>query len=266
MEQKLNALFVSHGAGPLPLLGDAQHSEMVSCLQKVASSIKKPSAIIIVSAHWEEFIPTISANANPSLIYDYSGFPEEAYGIQYLCSGSPELARDIYQAFQNLGIKSNLNYKRGLDHGAFVPLKIMYPDADIPCVQVSLVHSLDTVEHLKIGRALQSLKDRGILIIGSGFSFHNMHAFFSKETEQSKHQHNSFEDWLVETCSSNSLSEDERFERLAQWEDAPYARYCHPREEHLLPLHICYGASGKECSKVFELQTINKRNSMYLWD
>ena len=227
MKNKPYVLYLSHGGGPLPLLGDEGHREMVSCLQEIAAKMAKPSAILVISAHWEEKIPTITSGARPPLLYDYT--------------------------------------ERGFDHGLFVPLKIMYPDADIPCVQLSLVNSLNPLEHIKIGQALRDLRYDNLLIIGSGSSFHNMKAFFASETSESKSQNESFENWLIDTCSNQDIDEEERTNRLAHWEDAPFARYCHPREEHLLPLHVCYGLAGTNCTEGFELNILNKKSSMYLW-
>ncbi|WP_369809269.1 class III extradiol ring-cleavage dioxygenase [Paraglaciecola sp. MB-3u-78] len=143
MKHSPNILFISHGGGPMTLLGDEGHKEMVNCLQDIATKIIKPSAIIVVSAHWEETLPTITSGDKPSLIYDYYGFPQESYEIEYPCVGDPQLAEQIYNLLESAGIDANLNEQRGFDHGLFVPLKIMYPNADIPCVQLSLVNSLD---------------------------------------------------------------------------------------------------------------------------
>lgn len=265
MENKPRALFLSHGGGPLPLLGDEGHKEMVSCLREIATRMTKPSAILVVSAHWEEKLPTITSSARPSLVYDYSGFPEEAYNIEYPCPGEPLLAAGIQKVLINAGMKASLDSARGFDHGVFVPLKIMYPDADIPCVQLSLVNSLDPLAHISIGEALQNLRYDNLLVIGSGFSFHNMKAFFSPETPASKSQNVAFENWLTDTCSNQGIDEKERTNRLSRWEEAPCSRYCHPREEHLLPLHVCYGLAGTRCSEYFEMNILNKRSSMYLW-
>lgn len=265
MRTKPSVLFLSHGGGPLPLLGDEGHQEMVECLKKIAATLKKPKAIIVVSAHWEEKAAAITAGANPSLIYDYYGFPEEAYDIEYPCPGEPILAGQIHKVLENIGIEARLDAQRGFDHGLFVPLKIMYPDADIPCVQLSLVNSLDPTEHLNIGQALKGLNYENLLVIGSGFSFHNMKAFFAPETRESKMMNESFEGWLVETCCNLDINEKERMQKFIQWADASYARFCHPREEHLLPLHVCYGMAQTACSDCFELRILNKRSSMYLW-
>ncbi len=266
MNNQRRALFLSHGGGPLPLLGDKGHAEMVSCLKEIAATIKRPAAIIVVSAHWEESRPTITAGGNPALIYDYQGFPEESYEIEYPCPGEPQLARSIAEQLHKAGFDAGLDEARGFDHGLFVPLKIMYPEADIPCVQLSLVKSFDPAEHIRLGYALQDLGNQSLLLIGSGFSFHNMKAFFTPETDDTRAMNESFDRWLLETCSNQELTEDERRRRLINWESAPFARYCHPREEHLLPLQVCYGFASSACSSSYELQILNKKSSMYLWE
>lgn len=260
------ALFISHGGGPLPLLGDPGHQQMVTCLQQIAADLPKPKAVLVISAHWECDIPTITSSAQPDLIYDYYGFPPESYEITYPCSGEPELANRVFQLLQEVGIEARLDDQRGLDHGVFVPMKIMYPDADIPCVQLSLLTSLDERQHIAIGEALQSLaQDSDVLIIGSGFSFHNLNAFFTADSPEAQKNNHDFEDWLTETCTSQKLSESERAEQLANWNTAPGARFCHPRHEHLLPLHVCYGLAQSPAVKRFQVDILNKRSSMYLW-
>jgi aromatic ring-opening dioxygenase catalytic subunit (LigB family) len=265
LKQIPKAIFISHGGGPLPLLGDPGHQEMVSCLKNIALRFPKPDAIVVVSAHWEEQIPTITAGQSPSLIYDYYGFPDESYDIQYPCTGMPSLASEVYNLLAHADIEAKLDGARGFDHGLFVPLKIMYPEADIPCIQLSLVNTLDPSQHLKIGRALHTLYQKNVLVIGSGFSFHNLKAFFAADTPESQELNNSFEEWLLKTCCSSEYSEEERTQRLIGWADAHGARFCHPREEHLLPLHVCYGAAQTPCSDFFKLKILNKKSSMYLW-
>lgn len=265
MNASPRALFLSHGGGPLPLLGDTGHEEMVDCLRRIAATQPRPSAIVLVSAHWEAEIPTLTSGSHPSLIYDYYGFPEESYSIQYPCPGDPRLAERLHELLGQAGIASRLDAERGFDHGLFVPLKLMYPDADIPCVQLSLVDSLDPAEHLAMGKALRGLGNEGLLVIGSGFSFHNLRTFFAPDTRESAAMNAAFEQWLLETCASPEIDEAERERRLAHWADAPSARYCHPREEHLLPLHVCYGLAGSRCTEAFELRIMGKASSMYLW-
>ena len=266
VNKQRRALFLSHGGGPLPLLGDDAHAEMVSCLKDIAATIARPSAIIVVSAHWEARTATVTSGDRPGLIYDYSGFPEESYRIEYPCPGNPRLSGAIARQLQQAGIAAGSDSARGFDHGLFVPLKIMYPEADIPCVQLSLIKGLDPLAHMKLGRALQDLGDESLLLIGSGFSFHNMKAFFAAETDESRSANQSFERWLLDTCSDKEISEEQRGQRLADWEAAPFARYCHPREEHLLPLHVCYGYAASACSRSYALHILNKKTSMYLWE
>lgn len=265
MGSSRHIFFLSHGGGPLPLLGDAGHAEMLSTLQQVAAEIPKPSAIIVISAHWEASQPVITGAAQPELIYDYYGFPEASYEITYPASGNPELAKEVFTALENNDLQPRLDTKRGFDHGLFIPLKIMYPQADIPCLQVSLLDSLDPQAHIRMGNALAELRHDNLLFIGSGFSFHNMRAFFTPNSVESEAKNTAFEQWLIETCSSTELNEEQRAARLLDWQSAPHARYCHPREEHLLPLHVCYGIAGRACDQALTLNLLDKQASMYLW-
>ena len=265
MSKATDVLFVSHGGGPMPLLGDPGHQDMVDRLTELAADLRKPSAILVISAHWEEAIPTITSGTTPSLIYDYYGFPSEAYKIEYPCPGEPVLAQQVAQALDHAGIQARLDDQRGLDHGAFVPLKLMYPEAKIPCIQLSLVNTLDASTHLAIGRALQALDYDNLLVLGSGFSFHNMRAFFAAQTPEIQARNLAFEDWLEQTCGDCSLSEPERAKRLADWEQAPHARFCHPREEHLLPLHVCYGLANKASDRHIAATILGKQSGMFYW-
>ena len=263
-EQPAAVIYLSHGGGPLPLLGDPGHQNLIAMLKELTPPIK-PAAILVVSAHWEEKMPTVTSGAAPSLIYDYFGFSKAAYEIQYPAPGSPELAHKIFELLAAAGIDARLDEQRGFDHGLFVPLKIMYPDADIPCVQLSLVDSLQPDVHIQIGKALAELRKANVLIIGSGFSFHNLKAFFSASTEETQALNRSFERWLIDTCANPRLTEAEREQRLIHWHNAPAAGYCHPRAEHLLPLHVCYGAAGTAAKQVFEFDILGKRVSSYVW-
>jgi aromatic ring-opening dioxygenase catalytic subunit (LigB family) len=260
-----SVLYLSHGGGPLPLLGDKGHQDMIDFIRKVTPTLIKPTAILVISAHWEENKPTITNGAFPSLLYDYYGFPKESYEIVYPAPGAPELAKHIFNLLENAGIEANLDGQRGFDHGLFVPLKMMYPDANIPCVQLSLINSLQPETHIRMGKALANLKNDNILVIGSGFSFHNLKEFFAPSTQNSKSMNESFEQWLIDTCSNSLLTEKEREQRLVNWANAPAARYCHPREEHLLPLHVCYGVAGTAAKKVFQFEIMGKMASAYSW-
>lgn len=258
-------LYISHGGGPLPLLGDTGHTEMVSHLQRIASELPKPSAILLISAHWEEERPTITGSANPGLIYDYYGFPEEAYSISYPAPGEPHLAKNVFKLLEGKGLQPVIDNSRGFDHGMFIPLKIMYPDADIPCIQLSLVNTLDPAMHIRMGEALTDIQHEGLLIIGSGFSFHNMNAFFAPGNTHNNEMNEAFESWLIETCGTKDIDEAVRRKLLINWDKAPHARFCHPREEHLLPLHVCYGLNKCASRESFQLNILGKRASFYLW-
>ena len=258
-------IYISHGGGPLPLLGDPGHREMIDTLQAMAAEIGRPRAIVVISAHWEMSRPTLLAPVRPSLLYDYYGFPEESYAISYPAPGEPRLAAELATLLQQAGLPTARDEERGFDHGVFVPLKIMYPEADIPLVQLSLLADLDPGTHLQLGEALAPLNHPDLLVIGSGFSFHNMRAFFTADTSEATTMNQAFDHWLIETCGSRELEERERRKRLLDWQHAPHARYCHPREEHLLPLHVCYGMAGRACTRAYSLQILGKQSSMFLW-
>ncbi|MCB1084306.1 MAG: dioxygenase [Simkania sp.] len=234
-------------------------------MKKLASRLPRPDQIIVISAHWEENVATITSSESPSLIYDYYGFPPESYEIKYPCKGNPSLAQEIHDSIVKGGAKAKLDEKRGFDHGVFVPLKIMYPKADIPCVQISLLKSLDPFNHILLGKALQKIKQENLLIIGSGFSFHHLKMFFAPSTPEIEEKNKQFEEWLLDTCGSKEYTEAEREKKLIEWAKAPSARFCHPREEHLLPLHVCYGVAKGPSTTSFELEILNKKSSMYHW-
>jgi 4,5-DOPA dioxygenase extradiol len=265
MADKATTLYIPHGGGPLPLLGDPGHVNLNRFLRDYPASIDKPDAIVVVSAHWEETEIAITAAAAPPLLFDYHGFPPETYEYQYPAPGHPQLAARVHELLQQAGIDSRLDAVRGFDHGVFVPLLMMYPDADIPCIQVSLSASLDAALHVRIGQALAALKTENLLLLGSGFSFHNMQALMSKRGDASDPQNQAFEEWLSQTCTADSLSEQEREQRLVNWQSAPHARYCHPREEHLLPLQVCYGVGQSAARKVFQEPVAGFITSAYQW-
>lgn len=260
------ALYISHGAGPLPLLGDERHVPMTVQLQRLATEIPKPSAIIVVSAHWEANPVRVTADVQPDLLYDYYGFPDDAYRIEYPCPGAPQLASRTVDALQRAGIDAALETGRGLDHGVFVPLKLMYPQATIPCIELSLMAGLDPATHIQVGQALRVMADEGVLLVGSGSSFHNMRPTANYDLNRAQVMNSAFEQWLETTCADPNLSETQRTQRFVAWEDAPHARYCHPREEHLLPLHVCYGFAGTACAQVHALDMFELRNSIYVWN
>ncbi|GAA6133635.1 class III extradiol ring-cleavage dioxygenase [Oceaniserpentilla sp. 4NH20-0058] len=262
---KARTVFLSHGGGPMPLLGDPGHKQLITGLKSLPDKLITPKAIVVFSAHWEGETVEITAHDTPQLIYDYYGFPPEAYEIDYPIKGQSSLANSIAKHLNHHAITTHLNNNRGFDHGVFVPLKVMYPQGDIPCVQVSLLNNLDPHVHINIGKALQPLLQQDILFIGSGFSFHNLPDFFQTPTHKSKQANLAFENWLTDTCCNAHLNESQRESQLINWEQAPHARYCHPREEHLLPLHICYGLNQAPCQEHISVTVLNKLASTFIW-
>lgn len=258
-------IFISHGGGPWPLLGDPRHRNLIDFLKKNPSTLITPSAILVISGHWEEDFATIQGSAHPPMLFDYYNFPEESYQISYPAPGYPELASRISSIFKKNSIKSHVDKERGYDHGVFVPLMIMYPEATIPCLQLSLLNSLDPKEHIRIGRALKDLRNEDILIIGSGASFHNLRGFREAPTPETIALNEGFESWLRNVMCNSQLPETQREEKLINWLDAPGARYCHPREEHLLPMHVCYGLAGGPADRFIEVEYMERKASMYVW-
>jgi 4,5-DOPA dioxygenase extradiol len=263
-ENKAQIVYFSHGGGPLPILGDESHQAMINFMIRLPSQLRKPDAILVISAHWEEREATLLGSPNPSMFYDYYGFPDEAYAITYPAPGSPELANRIVGLLNENNIPTRIDPQRGYDHGLFIPLKLMYPQADIPALQLSLLRGLNPAAHLALGKALRGLMHENILVIGSGFSFHNLQAFFGHAFDTPDPANDAFQDWLVEVCTS-AVSQPEREQSLIDWEKAPSARYCHPREEHLLPLHVCMGLAGRPAKVVFDDQILGKRGVAFLW-
>lgn len=263
-QNKAQIVYFCHGGGPLPILGDASHKAMVDFMLKLPGRLSKPEAIIVISAHWEEGEATLLGSRNPSMLYDYYGFPDEAYKISYPAPGSPELANRIVGLLNNNNIPASIDLQRGFDHGLFIPLKIMYPKADIPSLQLSLLKGLNPAAHITLGKALRELMHENILVIGSGFSFHNMRAFSWQGINGPDPANDAFQNWLIEVCTG-LISQPEREQRLVEWQKAPSARYCHPREEHLLPLHVCVGMVDKPATLIFDNYILGKRGVAFLW-
>jgi aromatic ring-opening dioxygenase catalytic subunit (LigB family) len=264
-QNKAQIVYFSHGGGPLPILGDPGHKAMIDFMTQLPSKLKKPDIILVISAHWEENEVTVLGAEAPEMFYDYYGFPKEAYSITYPAPGSPEYAEKIVKLLEKNKIPARIDRKRGFDHGLFIPLKLMYPEADIPCLQLSLVSGLDPAVHIAIGRALREIINENALVIGSGFSFHNIRAFSWQGGDAPDSANDSFQNWLIDTCSG-TYSDQEREKRLTAWETAPSARYCHPREEHLLPLHVCAGMADKPANLIFDDRILGKRGIAFLWD
>ncbi len=261
---KHDIAFVSHGGGPMPLLGDPQHAELITMLKQVPDKFKKPRAIVVISAHWESDEIAITSSSSPSLLFDYYGFPAESYQFKYPTPGSPQLASKIAEILRVDGFNVRLDEERGLDHGVFIPLMLMYPKGDIPVLQISLSSSLDPLQHLQLGEALAKLDEEGVLFLGSGFSFHNMRAFFA-DSADIRAANLSFEAWLAQSLTTREFEYSQIQERLVNWSQAPGAHLCHPREEHLLPLHVCAGIAGRSADSVINIDILNKQASNYFW-
>lgn len=242
-------VFVPHGGGPWPFVelgfGTREESRaLADYLRSVAEvPVERPKALLVISAHWEERVPTLQTAERPPMLYDYHGFPPESYAIQWPAPGSPELAARAAALLAAAGFHSAADGARGYDHGAFVPLKLTYPDADVPAVQLSLVRGLDPAEHLAIGRALAPLRDEGVFIVGSGMTFHDLRAFGPRGTAASE----VFDAWLRDAATRPRA---ERDALLTRWATAPAARQAHPREEHLLPLMVVAGAAGDDVGRL----------------
>jgi aromatic ring-opening dioxygenase catalytic subunit (LigB family) len=241
---RLPTYFIPHGAGPCFFMewnrGPADTWEKTAAWLKglVAGLPERPKALLVVSGHWEAPAFTVGAAERPPLIFDYYGFPPSTYELRFDTPGSPALAHRVRDLLVQAGLPAAEDAERGYDHGVFVPLKLALPDADIPVVQLSLLTSLDPATHLAAGRALAPLRDEGVLIVGSGMSWHNMRGFSPAFTGKSE----AFDAWLSQAMTDPSA----RDEAIRHWSDGPYAREAHPREEHLAPLFVAAGAAEGE--------------------
>jgi aromatic ring-opening dioxygenase catalytic subunit (LigB family) len=227
---RMPVVFVPHGGGPWPFvdlgLDRADVTHLADYLRSLhALPTAAPKALLVISSHWEERVPTVLTGEHPPLLYDYFGFPKEAYEVTWPAAGDPALAARVRELLTAGGFSSAENGERGFDHGTFVPFKLTYPEAEVPTVQLSLKNGLDPKEHLAIGRALSPLREEGVFILGSGMSFHNMRAFGDPRAAATSLK---FDTWLTETVTLESI--DERNERLIRWVEAPAARVAHPRE------------------------------------
>jgi len=243
----LPVYFISHGGGPWPWMRD----QMGGTYDKLADSLARmpaqmgarPRAVLMVSAHWEAPAFTVMTHEHPPMVYDYGGFPEHTYRIHYPAPGAPAgLAQRVHQMIEAAGLPAALDGERGFDHGAFSPLAVIYPQADVPVFQLSLRRGLDPAEHLALGRALAPLRREGVAIIGSGLSYHNLRAFGQAGGQASR----AFDGWLQQSLIGTDAQT--RDAALLAWAEAPAARMAHPREEHLLPLMVAAGAAGEDAA------------------
>lgn len=236
------SLFISHGA-PTLLIED---SPTRTFLRGLGQGLGRPKAILCVSAHWETERPTLTAATRPETIYDFHGFPKALYEHVYPAPGDPDLARAASDLLGAAGFPADLDRERGLDHGAWVPLSLMYPRADIPVVQLSVQPAVGPEHHLALGGALRPLREQGVLVLGSGSLTHNLRDVMMRLRGGSEADRNAvvpwaraFEAWIDRALTAGDL------DALAQYRDrAPEAVTAHPTDEHLLPLHVAAGAGG----------------------
>jgi len=247
----LPVIYVTHGAGPMMFLESSpergmsqfdQHSPAAQWFRQLSKQLSlpsKPKAILVITAHWEttDVIHINAQQQHPELFYDYYGFPAEAYQLKYNPPGDLSLSNRVQSLLEQAGIQAKLNHERNFDHGVFIPLKLTYPDADIPVVSMSILDNLSPIQHLAIGKALSPLRKEGILIIGSGSSAHGF--------EATQEQTDAFMNELIRVMTKSD--EHERENVLINWEQKlPFARENHPREEHFIPLHVIVGAAGSD--------------------
>ncbi|MCP5396510.1 MAG: dioxygenase [Sphingomonadaceae bacterium] len=249
------AFYIPHGGGPCFFMDDPHGTwtGMERFLHELPGMLPEtPKAILVVSAHWETQGFAFTSTETPSLLFDYYGFPEHTYQLRYDAPGAPDLAERAASLLAGAGFAASLDNQRGLDHGVFVPLKVAFPVADIPVVEMSLDASLDPALHVAAGKALAPLRDEGVLVIGSGMSFHNMRAYGNPAAMAASQD---FDRWLAAAATSEP---EERERLLAEWAHAPAGRFSHPREEHLIPLMVAAGTStqaGKAIYSELVLQT-----------
>lgn len=232
------SLFLSHGSPMLAIQDSPAHRFLL----ELGKTLPKPEAIVVVSAHWESMGgPAVSMAAQPETIHDFGGFPRALFEIEYPAPGAPDAALRAAELLQREGFTVKTSHTRGLDHGAWVPLRLMYPQADIPVAQISVVRGATPAEHYRMGQALRSLSDEGVLVIGSGSLTHNLYEVRMHDIDAMvPHWVSDFGAWIKE-----KLEDSDAPALLDYREQAPFAARNHPTEEHLLPLFVAMGAAGE---------------------
>jgi aromatic ring-opening dioxygenase catalytic subunit (LigB family) len=259
----LPSYYIPHGGGPCFFMDDPDGAwtGMATFLRGLPDALPAiPSAILVVSGHWETKGFALTSGLQPSLLFDYYGFPPHTYQLRYDAPGAPALAEQAAQLLREAGFFARLDPARGFDHGVFVPLKVALPEARIPVVELSLDASLDAAMHLAAGRALASLRNEGVLILGTGMSFHNLRALGDPRALPPSMQ---FDNWLNDSVTAPASA---RALALTHWHEAPAARICHPRHEHLLPLMVAAGASHAAGQRVYNEQVLGSMISGFRFD
>jgi aromatic ring-opening dioxygenase catalytic subunit (LigB family) len=247
---KQPTIFLPHGGGPCFFMNpgappDPMWRPMEAYLHGIVESLpERPKAILLISGHWEEAAFTVHDGTAPDLLFDYYGFPAHTYALRWDAPGSPALARRAASLLEGAGFPTATESARGWDHGVFIPMMVAVPGADIPLMQLSLRADLDPADHIRAGRALAPLRDEGVLIVGSGMSFHNLRERGIGATPRSDEWDEALTDAVTDSDPAR------RAERVARWDALPHAHYAHPREEHLLPLMVALGAGGEDLARL----------------
>ncbi len=235
---RLPTLFLSHGSPMQAIDAGAAGKAWI----ELGNTLPRPRAVLMVSAHWETSVPMLTANPQPKTIHDFGGFPPELYRIEYNAPGAPHLAARAVALLRAADFAADIDGSRGLDHGAWVPLRWMYPQADVPVVQLSVQPERGTAHHLRLGRALASLADDGVLIVGSGHMTHNLRDWMSNPRRPEPLRYaQAFAGWVEERLHAHDDAA-----LIAYREQAPDAVRAHPSEEHFLPLFVAWGAAGPD--------------------
>jgi aromatic ring-opening dioxygenase catalytic subunit (LigB family) len=254
---RMPTIYLPHGGGPWPWVHvpfgtPAELGAMKDYLIGVANiPARRPEALLVISAHWEETVPTLMTSPHPPMLYDYYGFPPESYELTWPAPGAPALAKRVQELLAAANLPSAVDGERGFDHGTFVPMKLAYPEPELPVLQLSMMTGLDPAAHLALGRALAPLRDEGVFIIGSGMSYHNLRAFHPSAAPAAL----AFDNWLRDVVPREQAARDAA---LVAWTKAPSARAVHPREEHLIPLMVVAGAAGADRAKLGWDGTVNQ--------
>ena len=261
-QPRFPTIFVSHGGGPWPFVDG-----MREMFAKTAAEFRalperlpaRPKAVLVITGHWEAPQFSVSTAEQPPMDYDYYGFPDHTYHLQYPAPGSPALAARVTELLASGGVPCASDPARGYDHGTFVPLGLMYPQADVPIVLLSMKSGYDPAEHLRVGQLLQPLRDEGVLILGSGLTYHNMRGFGNPASTPIAA---AFERYLNDAVTQSEVHV--RNQLLLSWQSAPHARLAHPREDHLIPLMVVAGAAGTDRgARIFVDQVLNVAMGSY---
>ncbi|KAL2062457.1 hypothetical protein VTL71DRAFT_6723 [Oculimacula yallundae] len=275
MSTRASVIAVCHGGGPMPVLGDPGHAELVKSMSTRIPPIlhlgtpQAPRAIVLVTAHWSESQPTISNAASHRLLYDYGGFPAEAYSLKYPAPGSPEVAQEVFNVLKGAGFQPKMDEERGWDHGVFIPMLLINPKADVPIVQLSVMDSASPKQHFEMGKALAKLRDSNVAIVGSGMpTMHNLRALFSAQGNESGYRKRN-DEWSARLTKTTKIADIEErgksFEGYREWVGSKEA---HPvgGEEHFLPLVVCAGAGGEGVAGAFGDELMGRKHYSYYWN